>query len=208
MQHSINRSLCALVVAGCLYGCQTPQPKPATTPRDQQWVAALVTRPDGDTDRQCVRDALQMSFALAAFRDGEYNDQLIESTMLDRLPNEGMRKIRKADIAEWRRTHEPSSVATLHLDLCMTDNGNALVPTDRWLRCFLSVEPATLISIYRRTGRSMVMAVQAVTPYYPISVNPSEIAELGRQIYDLKTEADDMQFRENMFSDCLLLEER
>jgi hypothetical protein len=178
-------------------------PTPAKTVRDATWLAALAQRPDGDADRQCVRGALQVAFALVAFKDGGFDDAAVRRALVGNVADKRLRAQREAALTEWLRTHEPSLAATAHLNACLSESGNALAASNAWPRCFLSVEPAALFSIYRRAGASLSQAVQAVAPYYPIDVNPSLIAELGKFVFDLVTDADDVRFREDLFTDCL-----
>jgi hypothetical protein len=199
---------CAFVVVGGLAGCAASvpsseklAPKP-TVPRDPAWGVTLASQAELEHDRDCGRGALQTGFALVAFRDGRFDDKAIQTAMLDNLPNEKIRALRKVAYDEWVRTHEPASVALRQFDACLADNGSRLDASEAWLRCFFATEPATLMSIYRRAGRPISAAVEAVTPYYPISVDPSTIALLAKQAYSLGP-AEELPFREQMFYECL-----
>lgn len=190
-----------------LAGCAATELKPVQpktlTARDIGWVTSLVDRPVNDLDRQCLRSGLQTAFALLLFKEGGYDDKSIEDALLNNLPNDRVRGLRKAAAAEWLRTHEPAAAANVYLDRCLFEQGSDLPETDRWLRCFLSTEPAAMFSLYRQTGRSLTEAVQAVTPFYPISADPGRIAELGHQVFALTGEADDVNLREQIFVQCL-----
>jgi hypothetical protein len=195
--------LIAFVTAALTACASSAPPTRATIVRDPVWVGALAQRPDGDADRQCVRGALQVAFALVAFKDGGFDDASVRRAFVGNVSDKRVRAQREIALTEWLRTHEPSLAATAHLNACLSENGNGLAASDALPRCFLSVEPASLFSIYRRAGASLSQAVQAVAPYYPIDVNPSLIADLGKFVFDLVTDADDVRFREDLFTDCL-----
>ena len=200
MIRAIGKAMVVATLAAC---ASPPPPVRVTTIRDAAWVAALAQRPDADPDRQCVQNSLQVAFALIAFKDGGYDDKSIQRALLETGADKRARAPREAALSDWQRTREPSSAAATHLNACLAENGNALEASEVWLRCFLSTEPAALLSIYRRTGSTLAVAVQAVAPYYPIDVNPSLIAELGGLVFGLQTDADDLRLREDLFVDCV-----
>jgi hypothetical protein len=193
--------LLTIAVASCA-SSPAPVVDQPTTAREPAWGASLGQRAELDTDRDCLRGALQTAYALVAFRDGRFDDKAIQSAMLDNLPNERIRSLRKAAFAEWQRTHQPASVVVRQFDACIASAGNRLDSSDAWLRCAFATEPATVMLIYRRTQRSLPQAVEAVTPYYPISVDASEIASLAQQVYALE-DAEELPFREQLFYECL-----
>ena len=206
MQLSNHKCVFILAISVGAAGCNSTPVQTEAPPlvqRDAIWVAMLTTQPEDDINRLCVRSALQTALGMLAFKEGGFNDDYIRRSLIDTVSDTKMRARRKAENAEWERTHEPSMVSAVHLMLCMSENGNALPVSDLWARCFLAIEPTALLSIYRRSGQSLSVAVQAVTPYYPIDTNASSIAELGRFVFDMVSDAEDLKFREDLFIDCV-----
>jgi hypothetical protein len=186
-----------------LAGCAATRASDSVPLRNVAWVAALSQQSEIDANRECVRGSLQIAYALLAFKEGKFDDSRIKTMLLDGAPNQQVLEMRTTDFSEWSRTHDVAVVAERHLIACFSEHANRLAHSDTWRRCFVSTEPAAMFSIYRRMGRSESQAIDMVASHYAKSLDAQRILDLGKQIYLLENDANDLTFREHLFASCL-----
>lgn len=180
------------------------QPPHASTPqaRDGVWLARSSTWPDSSPERGCIKSTLQTSYALVAFVDAQSPDGAIEKALLSNVTTPELRQLRQEEMALWRREHDPAGVAARHLSGCLAIVGLPVAVSPVLGKalhaCLKQTEPASLLTIYRRGGHPLPMALKVVSVRY----SPGSEA-LAQKIYAAPPDSDGLRLREDEFDGCL-----
>lgn len=192
-------ALAAAVVAIC--GCATREPAPAA--KDPAWVADLIRHPSGPWGSECVRSALDTSYALVDFRESRVDDDKVSSALLHGATAPALHTARSEEAALWRQTHDPAITAAHQLSACMGWQGVKLIPSPVWQTCLRRTEAVELLWLHRVIGRTRPAAIEADDSQFSGEWSSEAIRAMAARVYAAPTEADDLRIREGVFADCL-----
>jgi hypothetical protein len=170
--------------------------------KDVRWLATASAWPDTAPERECVRSALQTSYALVSFLDGHVGDDVVGNALTHNA-TAPLRQLRVEESNLWPQGHDPAAIAAYHLPRCMAMTGVELANSPTLQQCLKETEPVALASIFRYTGRTLPDAVAAMTARYTPQVLKADPASIAERVYTLPTESDDLSLREQVFIGCL-----